>query len=525
MRRLRAEFPRQAYNLITLLGVGIALFAFAAIVILYGMSLLRGETNPYLGIVMLVGFPGVLVLGLLLIPLGMWRERRRIARGQHRPMIVDLGLSAHRNAVIFFIAGTSIFLLMTTVGMYQTYEFTESNTFCGEVCHQTMTPEYTAWADSPHARVHCVDCHVGPGFDWFVKAKLNGARQLWGMVIQEWPTPIPTPIHNLRPARETCEHCHWPGKSYASKEVVEDYFLGDEANTHWRVRLLLHVGETSEANARHAWGIHWHVDAGNVVTYVSEDHDRMSIQQVTWSEGEREMVYTRDGLPLPDSVLVRAEAEGRRRRMDCIDCHNRPSHQYGAPNEIVNDALASGRLDPGLPFIKREATGVLSTEYFTREGGRDSIAVALRSRYDALGVELPETAVEAVIALFDRHMFPSMRVRWDRYPTHANHFRSAGCFRCHGANLRTAEGETIRADCDLCHKILAQGPVHEGDDRGAAHWTGATDADLRGLPFVHPIDIDGSAEVMGCWECHGGDDTVYLDVPARVAQVGGEGDW
>lgn len=521
MPRPRLEFPRESYNLISLLGVGIALFGFAAIVILYGMSLLNHETNPYLGIVMLVGLPGVLVFGLLLIPVGMWRERRRIAAGNVRPVVIDLGLAGHRNAVILFLAGTSIFLLMTTVGMYQTYEFTESNTFCGEVCHQTMTPEYTAWVDSPHARVHCVDCHVGPGFDWFVKAKLNGARQLWGMVIQEWPTPIPTPIHNLRPARETCEHCHWPGKSYASKEVVNDYFVGDEDNTRWRIRLLLHVGETSEANDHHAWGIHWHVDEGSVVDYVAADHERMDIIQVTWTDEDESRVYTLDGAPLPDAVLASADAEGRARRMDCIDCHNRPSHQYGAPNEIVNEAMASGRLDPDVPFLKREATRVLSTEYFTRAGGHDSLATALRARYDSLGVALPDDAIEGVKDLFDRHMFPSMRVRWDRYPSHASHFRSAGCFRCHGSNLRTAEGETIRADCSLCHKILAQGPVHEGGLRGAGHWTGTAEADLSGHDFVHPIDIGGAEDLMGCWECHGGDDTVYLDVPAEPATVNG----
>ncbi len=505
----QTRFPSTVYNIISLVGLAVALFGLAAILILYVLSSLGGS-NPYLGIVMLVVLPAIMVVGLLLIPVGMWRERQLRLSGRRKALIINVAKRGHRNAIITFGVGTSIFLFLTTIGMFETYEFTESSTFCGEVCHTTMAPEYTAWHESPHARVGCVDCHVGEGFDWFVKAKISGVRQVWQMVNRSWPTPIPTPIHDLRPARETCEHCHWPGKSYASKEIVRDYFLGDEANTHWRIRLLLHVGETSTQSGRRAWGIHWHVDPRNRVEYVAGDDKRLSVSQVTWWQNGEPVVYSETGQPLSPDEIVEAELEGRVRTMDCIDCHNRPAHVYLPPTLAVNGALSHGALDRDLPFAKREAVRALSAAYGTRDAGRDSIRTVLERVYADIGIDVPQSAVAAVIDLYERNMFPEMGVRWNEYPVHNSHMESPGCFRCHGSNLRNAAGERIRDDCDLCHKIIAQGPVEDDHEFGPSHWTGVDEA-VTGVEFEHPISIDGAQREMRCWECHSGDDSIYLE--------------
>ncbi len=98
-----------------------------------------------------------------------------------------------------------------------------------------MEPEHTAYQNSPHARVKCVDCHVGSGAGWYVRSKLSGAYQVYAVLANVYPRPIPTPIKNLRPARETCEQCHWPSHFSGQKEVINTYFKSDEQNTRWTI--------------------------------------------------------------------------------------------------------------------------------------------------------------------------------------------------------------------------------------------------------------------------------------------------
>jgi NapC/NirT cytochrome c family, N-terminal region len=504
----KRTFPKDVYNVVSLAGVGIALFGLASIAILWILNIVSGQTNPYLGIFTFMLFPGIMVFGLLLIPIGMWRKRRRVARGQEQLLVVDLTQPQHRNALIVFVAGTSVFLLLTTIGLYEGYHYTESVEFCGKVCHQVMAPEHTAYLNSPHARVDCVQCHIGPGADWFVKSKLSGTRQVFKAALHTYPRPIPTPIVNLRPAQETCEQCHWPEKFFPATELNRDYFLGDRNNTHWRIKLLMKIGGTDISSPDgHPTGIHWHVSKQNRMEYVAADSSRQEFDLVRWTRGDRTIVYTKGGRPYPDSVLAQATAKGFLRTLDCIDCHNRPSHRYESPMRAVNAALVSGRLDPSIPWIKREAVRVMSREYTTNEGARDSIALGLRAFYDHEGTPLPPAAVAAVQEAFRENMFPEMRARWDRYPDNRSHFFFRGCFRCHGSELATSTGQKISGDCNLCHTIVAQGPVTKDTAAGDT-------LSSRGLAFRHPIDIEGGERVMRCFECHIGDGSIYLPAPA-----------
>jgi NapC/NirT cytochrome c family protein len=503
----KRSFPKDVYNVVSLTGVGIALFGFAAIAILWILNIFSGKTNPYLGIFVFMLFPGILVFGLLLIPIGMWRKRRRMARGEERVLVVDLTQPQHRNALIVFVAGTSVFLLLTTLGLYEGYHYTESVEFCGTVCHQVMSPEHTAYTNSPHARVDCVQCHIGPGADWFVKSKLSGTRQVFKAALHTYPRPIPTPIVNLRPAQETCEQCHWPEKFFPATELTRDYFLGDRDNTHWQVKLLLKIGGTDVSSPDgHPTGIHWHVSKQNRMEYVASDSSRQDFALVRWSRGDQTIVYTKGGRAISDSALAIAQKKGFLRTLDCIDCHNRPSHRYESPMKAVNAALVSGRLDASIPWIKREAVKAMSRVYDSNQGARDSLALALHQFYDRAGIPLPPAAVSAVQEAYRQNMFPEMRVRWDRYPDNRSHFFFKGCFRCHGSDLATPSGQKISGDCNLCHTILSQGPYRK---EGAAPDT----LTASGLTFRHPVNIDGGERVMRCFECHIGDATIYL--PAR----------
>jgi hypothetical protein len=496
---VKLTYPSSLYNPISLIGVSLALFGLAAIIILWALDVFTGGNNPYLGIFIFLVFPGVLVAGLLLIPAGAWRERVRRSKGKVRPMVVDLGNPHHRNAVVTFAVGTSVFLLLTTLGLYKGYQYSESVTFCGKVCHQVMEPEHTAYFNSAHAEVHCVRCHIGPGADWFVRSKLSGARQVFKTALGTYPRPIPTPVHALRPAQEVCEQCHWPEKFFPATYQTNEYFLSDEENTRWQVNLLIKVGGTSKSPRGHPSGIHWHVDEKNHMTYVASDSSRQGFDQVTWYQDGEPVVYSKGGKPLTEEEMAEKEALEMVRHLDCMDCHNRPSHRYKAPMEAVNEVLTSGELDPAIPFIKREAVKVLSRVYSTKEGARDSIALGLRTFYEQEGYPLPDKAVQVVQAAYARNMFPEMKVRWDRYPDNQGHLNFPGCFRCHGSDLENQAGETISNDCSLCHVILAQGPV---DSLGAM-------TSLEGQAFRHPIDIDGAEREMPCNDCHIGDDSQY----------------
>lgn len=492
-------YPGQAYNILTLFGAGLALFALAAIVILYILSAFQRQANPYLGIFIFLVFPALLVAGLVLIPIGMWRERVRQRHGGTRPLVIDLANPHHRNVLLTFGVGTSLFLLISTIGLYQAYHFTESVTFCGDVCHVVMKPEKTAHQNSAHARVDCVQCHIGPGAGWYVQSKLSGARQVVKTITNTFPRPIPTPIENLRPAQEVCEQCHWPEKFYAATQVTRDHYLGDQENSHWRLEMLVNVGGTAHAGEGRASGIHWHIDAGNRITYVAGDSARQAFDQVSWKRGNEEVVYTRSGAPMSDDELAAKRKKHLVRTLDCMDCHNRPAHVYKAPVTAVNEAMAAGRLPADLPWIKREAVKALSRVYLTEAGARDSIALALRGFYQGEGVGLPEAAVGAVQAIYAQNTFPEMKARWSRYPDNRGHSMFPGCFRCHGSDLATPDGRTISKDCDLCHTIVSQGFV-AGVPDSVVH---------KRLEFQHPMDIGGAERETPCFECHQGDDSLY----------------
>ena len=488
---MRPRFPDSSYNLVSLLGLGIALFALAAIIILYVMDSLGGHANPYLGIFILFLFPSVLVLGLLLIPLGMWRERRRRKRGAREPFVVDLGRPQHRNALVVFVAGTCVFLLLTTVGMYEGYELMESNEFCGDVCHTAMEPEGTTHPLGAHAQVKCVSCHIHPGPDWYLKAKLNGARQMWEYMRDTYHRPIPTPIETLPPTDVVCKTCHWPAKEFHYPAEQFDYFLGDEENTHWQIKMVKKVGGPG-IKAPEEKGSHWHLS--QEISYISSDDKRQTMDLVRWRDGTRERVYTKGGRGLDGSE------HHRERDMQCLDCHNRPAHEFPTPMELMNRALASGAIDRAIPWIKREGVKALSKSYESLEQARSGIQSDLRKFYSQDRAALSPSVADTLHAIYSKYNFPRMQARWDTYPSHNGHFSFDGCFRCHGSDLETPEGERISADCNQCHLIVDQGP---GDLSSGA-------VSISGLSFKHPVDIADPQWELKCTECHIGDGAVYL---------------
>jgi len=362
------KLPRSAYNWISLIGSIIALFSLFMIVFLFIVSTVMGEGASYLGLFIFIVLPAFLVLGLVIIPIGMLIKIRRDRRRERKPEDkgwpeINLNISRHRNAAIVFLGGSIIFLLITAVGSYEAFHYTESVEFCGTTCHKVMEPEYVAYQNSPHARVACVDCHVGSGANWYVRSKISGLYQVYAVTLGSYPQPIETPISDLRPARETCEKCHWPEKFYARKHRLERHYLPDENNTEWDIVLQMKTGPQHAAMGLKE-GIHWHINPDVRIEYLAS-RDREFIPWVRYTNVRTGEVYEYD---LGENTLDQSGRDTLElRTMDCVDCHNRPSHLYNPPMKFVNDALTVGKLPRNLPDIKMIAMQVLMVGFPTKD--------------------------------------------------------------------------------------------------------------------------------------------------------------
>ncbi len=489
----RASLIRNWTTLTGLVIAGGALFSFLLLSLLDAMS---HGANPYIGILTYLIAPGFLVLGLGMTILGLLLRRRRILKegGAVPRMQIDLQRPRDRRIMGIFIGSTVVFLLLSAIGSYQTYHFTESVTFCGKACHEVMSPEMVAYQQGPHARVSCAECHIGAGAGWYVRSKLSGAYQVYATLANKYPRPIPTPIQNLRPAQETCEQCHWPSKFVGNLDQTFNYYLTDPTNSPFAVRLLMKVGGADPTHGP-VGGIHWHMNVGQKVEYIAAkkgtnglwiaDLTRQSIPWVRTMDKQgavrefRAAKFTND----PSGFEIR--------KMDCMDCHNRPAHGFKAPNDSLNLALSLGQIDATLPSIKSNGLWVLTQTYADEPEALEKIATALTTRYPNEPRIRP--AIDTIQSIYRRSFFPKMKVNWRGYTDNIGHMYWPGCFRCHDGLHKTADGkESIKAsDCNACHVILTQGS-------GKALETLAA----KGQDFQHPGgDLDPNPT---CHECHNG---------------------
>lgn len=456
--------------------------------------------GSYLGIYMYMILPIFLIGGLIFIPIGMVRRSRKIKKSGEDGLIkglkFDLSDKKQWNAVVMFFVITSIFVLLTGIGSYKAFHYTESNEFCGLLCHKVMEPEYVAYQESAHSRVACVECHVGEGADWYVKSKLSGLYQVYSVLAKKYPTPIETPIHNLRPARETCEKCHWPEKFYSYRLRNEMHFLADSANTEWNIQLKMKIG-SAHSSLGLSEGIHWHINKDVKIEYIASSEKRETVPWVRYinaTSGDT-IVYQDIYETLDPDAIDSLEI----REMDCMDCHNRPSHHYLPPQEFTDQLLASGEIPVELPEIKMIAMQLLHATYPDRDTARIMIEEGImdfyRSNYSTIVDEQPallDKAIEGLMLGYSENIFPEMKASWDVYPIHIGHIEFNGCFRCHNGNHESADNKVISRDCDLCHSILAQGSADNYE----------TTTIENSLEFKHPVDIDEAWKEMACSDCH-----------------------
>ena len=397
------------------------------------------------------------------------------------------------------------------IGGYEGYHFTESSEFCGTICH-TMDPQFARYELSEHANVECAKCHIGPGASFFVKSKIDGIRQVVAMFTRAYSRPIKTPVHDLRPARETCETCHSPTSFTDNMIKTITHYDNDIDNTPIQATLILKMGGWEQSTGI-SQGIHWHVT--NPVYYLAADEQR---QVVMWvgveqNDGTTKDYFARDLLNMNSmAFLEEAYADDEVRQLDCIDCHNRTAHRIPSPEEAVDEAISNGLISRDLPYIRAKTVEVLGPVYASDFAAYEAIdaleefyRVEYATVYDKQNNLIAE-AIEEIKEIYSETNFVEMQLNWESTPDNEKHTPFPGCFRCHDDKHvsvdEQGQEEAISAQCNLCHSVpivgrgnemLIEAPVIVGavpESHSEYSWT------------IEHRSVE-EAEETACYQCHG----------------------
>jgi hypothetical protein len=388
-----------------LTSVGVVLTTASAVVFL--ALIFQPSSNPYFGIVVFIVIPSLFVLGLLLMPLGVFVASRRAggyrAFMAHVPIFETSRMS--RLAWVFAFA-TLANAAIIALAAYHSVGYMDSKEFCGTACHSVMQPQYVRYQASAHSRVACVDCHIGSGATSFVQYKLAGVRQLIRLTTNTYHRPIPPAMNRVRPAKEICEECHSTDKVSEDRLKVIRHYGDDEKSTEKTTVLLLKVGSKIHK-------AHFNRD----IEYAGNAPDPQTISSVT-VDGK---TYSAEGF-VPGDVI---------RKMDCMDCHNRSGHDFETAEGAIDRAMAEGKLERSRPFARRYAVAAL------------------------LGKSPLGQQPAVVQQIYSANIYPSMSITWGSYPNNTGHDKFPGCFRCHDGQHSTKSGDSITQDCGACHELVA----------------------------------------------------------------------
>jgi nitrate/TMAO reductase-like tetraheme cytochrome c subunit len=450
-------------NWIVALGVALTTASFLLFIIFLLLNLAGAVTNAYAGLLIYLILPTSFVLGLVLIPIGWFVHKKRsgkttqeLLEERFEPGEIKQRLYGS-NIVGMILLLTAINLVFFGGASMTMLQFMDQPEFCGTACH-VMKPEWTVYQESPHARVACVDCHVGESTEAIVESKFSGMRQMAQLALDSYERPIPTPVHQLRPSRETCENCHWAAKKHGRRLKLITRYQEDEASTPLYTTLNIKIG--SNDGGRKV--IHWHASKEDLVRYASVDDER---EEIIWVEAMQEdgayKRYTNRRLvaTITGDEIIRS--------MDCVDCHNRVTHIYEDPSEGIDLRITEDMLDRSLPHLKREALAAVTHDYPDVGAAMEGIERRVQSFYLRNHPELAtlkraeiDSAVSTLQAFYVRNIHSEMSVTWNTYPDHLGHpARGRGCFRCHNENMLDEAGRPIEDECTLCHSIIASDSV------------------------------------------------------------------
>ncbi|MDO9067246.1 MAG: hypothetical protein Q7W05_02180 [Deltaproteobacteria bacterium] len=463
MNRIGELFSRLTKSIarskMALAGGAIASVLFPMLFVSVVLDLVGWVENPYFSFLLYLALTPLLIIAIILTTAGIYHSR-----GENRYSFESFKdhlttperyrkIRLHAYCYTIF---ASSFLFFLGIVAVSSQRYSASTSFCANFCHKVMAPAYITYKNSPHSQVPCVACHAGKNSPWLVRRQLTGLHQLYVALTDSYARPLKTPVNHLRPSRETCEQCHWPDKFHGHRLRLIDKFLDDETNSHMQTAILMKIGSGGQLG-RPAQGIHWHTSKQHRLYFEATDEERREITRVIliMPDGSS-TTYFKNGIPQP-------EDGGKKRLMDCIDCHNRPTHFLLSPDRALNDKLLTGQIPAELPYIKRVALKAITRDYKNTSEAHDSIAAQLRQWYAVNLPELPENqrllidqAIKGTQQAYSENIFPDMNVRWDTYPDFIGHRQNSGCFRCHDGSFKSSDGTTISHDCKLCHLMMAE---------------------------------------------------------------------
>jgi nitrate/TMAO reductase-like tetraheme cytochrome c subunit len=459
-------FPRFWQSKISTVGVAITTMSGLLLVGAIAADFASMGLNVYATALFFLVTPIFFIGGLLLIPLGLILKHRsdlKHGRAQTSGIVREVLSRPRVRRTLYVLGGATVLnVAIVAIAGSKAMSYMETAEFCGTLCHDIMEPEYVAYQRSAHSRVACVECHIGPGASWAVRSKLDGLRQVWHAFRGDYSRPIHAPVHHLRPARDTCEQCHRPDKFHGNRIFARAHYAEDEDNSLSLNVLTLRIGGRNVLTGEYE-GIHWHVGADTQVRYEALDDKREKIGKVQVLKGG---TVVAEYLPTGEDASGEAQEVREVRVMDCVDCHNRPTHQFdGSPNQALDIGFSEGILSAETPFLKAMALPLLENVERSREGAEKEYEAELRAAYArehpdlTLSDEQYEAAAAGLAALYRRNIWPRMKIGWDTYPTHIGHAGALadvrGCFRCHDEKHATSEGKVLSQDCELCHQMLA----------------------------------------------------------------------
>ena len=406
--------------------------------------------NPYIGLLTAFLIPIIFFTGLILIPIGIRLGRQR-AEGLF--LSEETKARAWRRTGIFFAVMTVLNLIIGSQLSFHAVEAMDSVSFCGQTCH-VMKPEFTAHLSPSHQSVSCSECHIAPGAAGFVKAKLAGTRQLVSVVFDNFPRPIESGLESNRlvSSELTCEGCHARQKPLGSVLKIIPKFADDESNTRTNTVLMMLTGGSTSG------GIHGaHLKPGLHIRYSAQDKKRDMIPwiEVRHDSGETVSYLSKD-------VKADAVKDLPVFDMQCADCHNRASHSFELPERAMDKSIAEGNIPGDLPFLKKTGLELLKANYESQDEAAQKIASGLsafyQQKYPAISAQragdIQKSATE-LTAIYQRNVFPDLKVTWGTYANNLGHTDATGCFRCHDDNHVNAEKKTITQDCGACHNVVA----------------------------------------------------------------------
>jgi len=272
------------------------------------------------------------------------------------------------------------------------------------------------------------------------------------------------------------------------------YFRYNKENTPEQISLLVRTGGGTPNLGENA-GIHWHMAINEKVYFKATDR---GLQQIPWikvkSGDGSETIYQDKSVNISDEDLKKLPLNF----MDCMDCHNRPSHVFVPPETAVDQAMAGGYISSKLPWIKKLALDALVKDY----GEKQNVYEEMRHFIDAYYAEnypkVPtnqkaelKQAVGAIFGIYDRNVFLTMKVNWTTYPNNIGHRNWPGCFRCHNDHHVSLTGKVLTSACPACHTTPQRGPLLP---------LGAT-AHASSQPW-HPWPLKGTHKRILCNLCH-----------------------